>query len=102
MPEKIYLKTSYDTWGIKFYFDDQDMHYTLRFAGNPILILEEMYNYLGWPGTFGKGDYDKDLAKEAIEYTETFLTLMRDISARWMSPLVVYKNKRKPLSLKKE
>lgn len=97
MPEKIYLKTSYDKWGIKFYFDDMDSHYTLRFAWKPLLILEEMYNYLGWPWTIGEDDYDKEIAKDAGEYIEAFLTIMKDISKRWLSPIVVYKNKRNDL-----
>ncbi len=91
MNNKIYPKTGQDDWGIKFFFDHLDTHYTIRLAGKPILLLEETYRYLWWEGKFE----DKQIYKEAAETVEHFLTILQDISRRGKSPFVIYPNKKK-------
>lgn len=41
--KKIYPRLIKDENGLKFHFDNGNSHYTLRFAGNPLLLLEYLY-----------------------------------------------------------
>lgn len=48
MKNKIYPNAGYDDHGIKFFFDmdfeeKSKKHFTVRFAGNPMLILEYLF-----------------------------------------------------------
>jgi len=94
MNNKIYPKTWQDDWGIKFFFDHLDTHYTMRFAGKPILFLEEMYKYLWW---WDNKYENKEVYQQAVEYTEDLLTVIHNISKRGLSPFVIYPNKKKQI-----
>lgn len=103
---KIYPVTGYDDHGIKFYFDletkaSQKKHLTIRFAGNPMLLLEYLFIYR-W-GTNFTETYEsvklphtntpntvilKQCAKETKELMEV-LSLMSD---NRKSPFVIYIN----------
>ena len=41
--KKVYPKLQKDATGLKFHFDEWEQHFTVRFAGNPLLLLEYLY-----------------------------------------------------------
>lgn len=41
--KKVYPKLSTDENGKKFHFDEGNTHFTIRFAGNPMLLLEYLF-----------------------------------------------------------
>lgn len=45
---KIYPEAKIDSSGIKYYFNHEKHHFTLHFAGNPMLLLEYLYKKRGW------------------------------------------------------
>lgn len=44
---KYYPKATKDQSGLKFYCDIDDKHITMRFAGNPLFVLEYTFKRLG-------------------------------------------------------
>jgi len=97
MRKKIYPKMAKDQWGMKFFFNDNDRHYTLRFAGRPLLILEKTF-YVLWGKDFGKvynqrnftNMEDVTVLKEAITVVEQMLTIIESVHKDWMSAFVLY------------
>ena len=102
---KLYPVTGYDAHGIKFFFDAEfpekcKKHFTVRFAGNPMLVLEYLYIHRGGADFFktyetvkagGKcegADLLKKCAKDVAEFTDA-LALMAD---NQKSPFVIYVN----------
>lgn len=97
---KVYPKTSSDARGIKFFFDFEDKHFTIRFSGNPILTLEYLFIKRWWRD-FNKVYSDAKLwiqnestklleecGKSVIEMQEVFFLM--DMHKK--SPFVVYVN----------
>ena len=82
---------------MKFFFNDNDRHYTLRFSGNPLFILEKAFYKLWWKD-FNKVYKDRNftdientnILKEAIATTEETLSIIESVFKDWMSPFVVY------------
>lgn len=97
---KIYPKTSSDSRWIKFFFDYQDKHYTIRFSGNPILTLEYLYMKRGWKDfnkTYNESKLNvinpntellRQCGTDIIEMQEAFFLMDEDNK----SPFVVYVN----------
>jgi len=101
MRKKIYPKVDKDT-AIKFWFNDNERHYTIRFAWNPLFIIEFLYNDLGWKdfmATYRKVEHndlenldktDMDILAQAISLSRKFLSTLEAIGEANKSPLVVY------------
>lgn len=97
---KIYPKIWNDTSWLKFFFDYQWTHFTMRFSGNPLIILEEIYTSLGWTDFVNVYECAKQwkvtahqaTLKDAIKHTQFYLEILQSIWARWKSPFVVYPN----------
>lgn len=98
MDTKLYPKTTKDSWGIKFFFDYGDKHYTIRLSGKPILLLEAKFKQLWWKDFFWVYNNAKnrithaesDILKKAIILTEDFLSTLEYVNKMWRSPFVVY------------
>ena len=99
MKIKIYPKVAMDT-AIKFLFDDEGRHYTIRLAWQPLLLTEQFYKNLG--GEAFLENYYKFLENseldeeertrftEAIKLTKLVINSLVAIGDRWRSPFVVY------------
>jgi len=96
---KIYPKVSRDT-AIKMVFDDYGRHYTIRLAGSPLLITEQLYKNLGGE-TFLESYYkfiennlsdewELEKLNEATRLTKLFINTLIWIWDRGRSPIVVY------------
>lgn len=96
MSRKIKTKVMVDDT-IKFVFNHNNTHYTIRFAWKPLYILEQLYINMWWEDfqlvydmlkeqPHNVSDKDKDIMKKAIDMTNTFLNCLYNIE----SPLVVY------------
>lgn len=98
MDTKLYLKTTKDKWGIKFYFDYQDKHYTIRLAWNPILLLEARFIQLWWKDfnwAYESAKHKTNHAEiqiltQAVNHINDFLSTMEHVNRMWKSPFVVY------------
>jgi len=97
MRKKIYPKMTKDQWGMKFFFNDNGRHYTLRFAGRPLLILEKAFYVLWWKDfdkVYNQRDFsneeDLEILKETIATVEEMLTIVETVYKDWMSAFVVY------------
>ncbi len=98
MDMKLYPKTSKDAGWIKFYFDYQDKHYTIRPAWKPILMLEAKFGLL-WGKDF-KGAYEAATNKtnhaesniliRAALFTTELLETFEAVSKMGRSPFVIY------------
>lgn len=44
---KIHPRTIQDPSGLKFLFNHENSHFTMRFSGRPMFLLEEWYYHLG-------------------------------------------------------
>jgi len=97
MRKKIYPKMTKDRWWIKFFFNDNERHYTLRFAGKPLFYLEKAF-YRAWWKDFNKiynlrnTEDENDVAALAlaVSMTEEALAIIEDIYKDWMSAFVIY------------
>lgn len=97
---KLYPKMGKDDWWIKFYFDHQDKHYTIRFAWNPIMLLEFMYNKLWWENFttvyrsakagIPISKKDAKLLSDCSKSVNEFLELFQYIDENKKSAFVVY------------
>ena len=82
---------------MKFFFNDNNRHYTLRFSWKPLLILEKAFYFLWWKD-FNKVYNEKDFSnkedvatlKEAIATTTETLEIIEQIFKDWLSPFVIY------------
>ena len=102
MDMKLYPKTSRDDGGIKFYFDHQELHFTIRPAWKPMLILEAKFKELGGKNFKEAYETTKDwkwwqkhhpeasILKEAVDKVNEFLTTLDTVSQMGKSPFVVY------------
>lgn len=95
---KLYPKTSQDAGGIKFYFDHQDKHYTIRPAWRPILLLEAKFKSLGWKdfawayesAQQKQPHAETALLSKAAEHVKDILNTMALVWEMGKSPFVVY------------
>lgn len=96
---KLYPKKGYK-WGINFHFKLDDTRFSIKFAGNPLIVIEQLY-IDAWGEDF-KRVYEtaklspNDLTKEerdrlqfAVATTEVFLQALSNATK---SPIVVYTN----------
>lgn len=95
---KLYPKASKDESGIKFFFDHGWFHYTLRFAWNPIMLLEFLYKKK-WLDDFykvydelkqGKVSDHGLILKQCAKEVQEHLELLEYISDNKKSPYVIY------------
>jgi len=99
MKTKIYPRVSMDT-AIKFIFDDEWRHYTMRLAGQPLLLTEQFYKDLWWTAFLEnyykylennlQDEEECNRLSEAIRLTKLFINSLVAIGDRWRSPFVVY------------
>ncbi len=103
-PVRKYFRCSVDESGPKFFCNHENKHYTIRFAGRPMLILEhfyvktggsreefmEVYNLArerkdvsGYPGA-------KERLKEAAEMADVVVSALKDVALSGKSPIVMY------------
>ena len=99
---KIHPRVAQDQSGLKFLFNHDDSHFTMRFSGRPMFLLEEWYYHLGWqhPNFIelyediraSKEVNDEDIAimKEVIKKSTEFFTILERISKRNVSPFTIY------------
>lgn len=98
--KKLYPKFSSDAWGMKFFFDDNDTHYTIRFAGNPIILLESLYTMKGGRNFMLEYSRAKDgqpldnepLMRSCVEKIDEFMQIIEHTYQSNLSPFVVYVN----------
>lgn len=102
---KLYPITGYDMHGIKFFFDCEfpeksKKHFTIRFAGNPMLVLEYMYVHRGGKDFFdtyekvkkGEKPEGRELLKRCATDVSEFMDAMALMSDNQKSPFVIYVN----------
>jgi hypothetical protein len=53
MSSKLIPKVSFDDGWLKFFFDHWEYHYTIRFSGKPLILIESIYYNI----TDGKEDF---------------------------------------------
>ena len=98
--KKLYPKLSKDDNGRKFHFDEGNLHFTIRFAGNPLLLLEYLY-IKRWGTDFPiayqlakewKPHEGHALLRECRDNLAELLEVMDNIHQNGKSSLVVYVN----------
>ena len=99
-----YTDTSWDNGGPVFVFNDGSAKYMVRFAGNPLLLLESYYNINWWTNfmevynSIKQGNIEKEQKKniKALEKAQKsckeFFSAVLNIQTMQKSTLVVYKN----------
>ena len=100
--QKIHPNLVADESGLKFLFNFDWSHFTMRFSGKPLYIIEEWYRLLGGRVTNFPALYDrikswedveqKDimLVKQAVDKSTEFLTVLQRIGAKNISPFTIY------------
>ena len=96
---KLYPKKGYKGW-INFHFKLDDNWFSIKFAGNPLIVIEQLYIDAWWedfkrvyetaktePNKLTKEE--KDRLQFAVATTEVFLQALSNTSK---SPIVVYTN----------
>lgn len=96
---KLYPKKGYKGW-INFHFKLDDYWFSIKFAGNPLVIIRQLYIDAGWedfdrvyetaktePNKLTKDEKEK--LQFAIATTETFLQALSNTDR---PPIVVYTN----------
>ena len=82
---------------IKFVFDHNNIHYTIRLAWRPLYLLEQLYIELWWDdfqlvydalknNQSSVSNKNKEIMKKAIDMTNMFLKCLYNTE----SPLVIY------------
>lgn len=97
---KIYPKLSTDDNGIKYFFDHNNTHYTIRFAGKPMIILEYLYIQKWWEDFVNEYENAKNgilwehttLLRQCIKETQNFIDMLQLINNNKLSPFVIYIN----------
>lgn len=96
---KLYPKRGYKD-GINFHFKLDDNWFSIKFAGNPLIVIEQLYKDAWWED-FARvyetaklepnklQPEEKDRLQFAIATTEVFLKALSNASK---SPVVVYTN----------
>lgn len=99
---KLHPRVVQDDSGLKFLFNHDNSHFTMRFSGRPMFLLEEWYYHLGWQNPnfidlyndvkSGKTVSQEDIAimKLVIEKSTEFFTILERISKRNVSPFTIY------------
>jgi len=97
---KLYPKLWKDDNGRKFHFDEWNLHFTVRFAGNPLLLLEYLY-IKRWGENFPTAyqtakewtsHEGHKLLRECRDDIAELLDVIDNIHANGKSSLVVYIN----------
>lgn len=98
--KKVYPKLQKDATGLKFHFDEWEQHFTVRFAGNPLLLLEYLY-IKRWGSDFvnaytsakeGKVHEWHKLLRECRDDLAELLEVISLVHANGKNSLVVYVN----------
>ena len=98
--KKVYPKLSTDENGKKFHFDEGNTHFTIRFAGNPMLLLEYLF-IKRWGSDFtnayqyakeGKSHEGHPLLRECRDDLSELLEVIDLIHSNGKNSLVVYIN----------
>lgn len=96
---KLYPKKGYKGW-INFHFKLDNYWFSVKFAGNPLIVIEQLYKDAWWED-FHKAyetaktepdkltQEEKDKLQFAIATTEVFLQALSNTTK---SPIVVYTN----------
>ena len=96
---KLYPKKGYKGW-INFHFKLDNYWFSVKFAGNPLIVIEQLYKDAWWED-FHKAyetaktepdkltQEEKDKLQFAITTTEVFLQALSNTTK---SPIVVYTN----------
>lgn len=95
---KLYPKKGYKGW-INFHFKLDNNWFSIKFAGNPLVVIKQLYIDAGWenfdivyktakeePNKLTKDEKDK--LQFAVATTEVFLQALSNCNA----PVVVYTN----------
>lgn len=96
---KLYPKKGYK-WGINFHFKLDDYWFSIKFAGNPLIVIEQLYKDAGWEdfmrvyetAKFNPQDLkqeERDRLQFAVATTEVFLKALSNAAK---APIVVYTN----------
>ena len=102
IPKK-YLSLGSDESGIKWYFDNEEYHFTIRLAWNPILLLEYCYR-MNWGEDFfeayekikkWENHKDEQILKESVIKIKEFIKIIEEIHKAGKSSLVLYTNQNK-------
>jgi len=97
---KLYPKMGKDEGWLKFFFNHQDKHFTMRFAWNPIMLLEFMYKKM-WGLNFTSvyrdakawkpiNKLEAKLLSDSSKNVNELLELFQLIDDNNKSPFVVY------------
>lgn len=103
LSEKIYPKLIPDESGIKFLFNHENTHYTMRFSWKPLFIIEQYYYKLWGTCKDFISLYDKIrdwdisvdpeeeyIVQQAVAKSREFFNILLDISNRGKSPFIIY------------
>lgn len=100
--QKIHPNLVTDDSGIKFLFNFDGSHFTMRFSGKPLYIIEEWYRMLWWrvsnfPALYERiklgqevDPLDLVLVKQAVDKSTEFLTVLQRIGNKNLSPFTIY------------
>lgn len=99
---KIHPRVFSDDSGLKFIFNHDGNHYTMRFSGRPLFIIEEWYYHLGGTAVDFRSLYERIrertepdtwqiyLVKEAIDKSTEMFEVLERIGNRKLSPFTIY------------
>lgn len=100
--QKIHPNLVTDESGLKFLFNFDGSHFTMRFSWKPLYIIEEWYRMLGGRVTNFPALYDRIrtwedvapsdlmLVKQAVDKSTEFLTVLQRIGNKNISPFTIY------------
>lgn len=100
--QKIHPNLVTDESGLKFLFNFDGSHFTMRFSGKPLYIIEEWYRMLGgkvtnFPALYERiksweevDSLDLWLVKQAVDKSTEFLTVLQRIGSKNISPFTIY------------
>lgn len=96
---KLYPKKGYK-WGINFHFKLDEIWFSIKFAGNPLVVIRQLYTDAWWedfdrvyetaktePNKLSKDEKEK--LQFAVATTEVFLQALSNCKS---APVVVYTN----------
>ena len=96
---KLYPKKGYKGW-INFHFKLDNNWFSIKFAGNPLIVIEQLYIDAGWEdfkrvyetaklNPQDLNEDERDRLQFAVATTEVFLQALSNATK---SPVVVYTN----------
>lgn len=96
--KKIYPRVKTEKW-LAFLFKDWNKSYLIKFAWNPMLLIEQIYIDMGWENFMSNYKLakqwklewtDLELMQSAVDTAKLICNFFKNIWDRKKSPFVVY------------